>query len=234
MTLPSKLFLLTSLCATMIMARCSMTSNSSGKMEGKIVYDVSFPYETNTIMMDLFPKEMVFHFKGNKMHGEVKSSYEMLTSDFVIDNQQMTMTQMLKNMGERYALNLQGDEVAEWLKQHPVLQFEPTNETVNIAGYVCNKTLAHFENDSLPLIELYHTKGLGIDSRNWWNQYNGIDGFLMGYDIEQYGKRMRIRAREVHFEPVSDDEFQIPTNYQQVDMDMMKQQLIAVVEDFIN
>lgn len=138
-----------------------MTPKSTNQMEGRIVYDVTFPFEANTIMMDLFPKEMTFHFKGNMMHGEVKSSYEMLTSDFVIDNNNMSMTQMLKNMGERYALNLEGDDVAEWLKQYPELRLEQTSETVNIAGYVCNKTLAHFENDSLPVIELYHTKGMG-------------------------------------------------------------------------
>lgn len=202
-------------------------------MEGRIVYDVTFPFEPNTIMMDLFPKELVFHFKGNKMHGEVKSSYEMLTSDFIVDNNAMTMTQMLKNMGARYALNLDGDEVNEWLKQYPSLRMEPTTETVNIAGYVCNKTLAHFPNDSLPVIELYHTKGLGIDNRNWWNQFNGIEGFLLGYDIEQYGKRMRIRAREVHFEQIGDDVFQVPSNYKNVDIPEMNRQLIAVVEEFI-
>ncbi|MFM9986541.1 MAG: hypothetical protein ACKVOK_14975 [Flavobacteriales bacterium] len=210
-----------------------MSSKSTNQMEGRIVYDVTFPYEANTIMMDLFPKEMVIHFKGNKMHGEVKSSYEMLTSDFVIDNNAMTMTHMLKNMGERYALNLQGDDVAAWLKQYPSMRLEQTTETVNIAGYVCNKTLAHFPNDSLPKIELYHTKGLGIDNRNWWNQYSGIEGFLLGYDIEQYGKRMRMRAREVHFEQISDEQFTVPQNYKQVDMPEMSRQLMAVVDEFI-
>jgi hypothetical protein len=210
-----------------------MTPKSTNQMEGRIVYDVTFPFEANTIMMDLFPKEMTFHFKGNMMHGEVKSSYEMLTSDFVIDNNNMSMTQMLKNMGERYALNLEGDDVAEWLKQYPELRLEQTSETVNIAGYVCNKTLAHFENDSLPVIELYHTKGMGIDNRNWWNQFGGIEGFLLGYDIQQYGKRMRMRAREVHFEQVDDKQFQIPANYKRVDMQEMNKQLMAVVEEFI-
>ncbi len=217
----------------MIMARCSMTPKSTNQMEGRIVYDVTFPFEANTIMMDLFPKEMTFHFKGNMMHGEVNSSYEMLTSDFVIDNNKMAMTQMLKNMSERYALNLEGDDVAEWLKQYPELRLEQTTETVNIAGYVCNKTLAHFQNDSLPVIELYHTKGLGIDNRNWWNQYSGIEGFLLGYDIQQYGKRMRMRAREVHFEQVDDKQFEVPANYKRVDMQEMNKQLVAVVEEFI-
>lgn len=234
MTLPSKLTLLAGACITIILAGCSMATKSTNQMEGRIVYDVTFPYESNTIMMDLFPKEMVFHFKGNLMHGEVKSSYEMLTSDFVVDNNNMTVVHMLKNMGERYALNLQGDEVATWLKQYPAMRMESTSETVNIAGYVCNKTLAHFPNDSLPVIELYHTKGLGIDGRNWWNQYNGIDGFLLGYDVEQYGKRMRIRAREVHFEQISDDQFKVPEKYKQVTMEEMSQELLSVVNDFIH
>ena len=74
---------------------------------------------------------------------------------------------------------------------------------------------------------------MGIDNRNWWNQYSGIEGFLLGYDIQQYGKRMRMRAREVHFEQVEDKQFEVPANYKRVDMQEMNKQLVAVVEEFI-
>ena len=34
-------------------------------MEGKIIYDLSFPYEPNSVMLDLYPKEMTVYFKGD-------------------------------------------------------------------------------------------------------------------------------------------------------------------------
>ncbi len=202
-------------------------------MEGRIIYDVTFPFEQNTVMMDLFPKQMTLHFKGNMMHTEVKSSYDLLTTDFIIDNDKKCMTQMLKNMSDRYAMELDSEGVQEWLKQYPAVRLEPTSETTTIAGYVCSKTIAHFINDSLPAIELYHTKGLGVEASNWWNQFNGVDGFLLGYDIEQYGKRMRLRAREIKFEPVSEDKFIRAENFQIVTLSEMNNQLLAVVNEFM-
>ncbi len=202
-------------------------------MEGKIVFDVTFPFEKNTVLMDLFPKEMTFHFKGSMMHSQVKSSYDLLTTDFIINNENKSMTQMLKNMSERYAMELDEAGVEEWRNQYPVVRLEPSNETIEIAGYICNKTTAHFINDSMPSIELYHTKGLGIEASNWWNQFYGVDGFLMGYDIEQYGKRMRLRAREVKFEAISDDKFIRPETFQVINLPEMNQQLLAVVSEFM-
>jgi hypothetical protein len=214
-------------------ARCGMSAGKGNGMEGTIVYDVTFPYEQNTIMLDLFPKEMVFQFKGSMMRSQIKSSYDLLTTDFIIDNNDKTITQMLKNMSDRYSMSLNGDEVGQWLKNYPTVTLETTTETENIAGYVCNKTVAHFANDSIPPITLYHTKGLGINTENWWNQFNGVEGFLMGYEMQQYGKRMRLRAREVRFEPIDEKVFEHNPNFKGITMQEMDAHLQQVVSEFM-
>jgi hypothetical protein len=213
---------------------CGLAPSANSGIEGTITYDVTFPYEKNTVMLDLFPKEMTFHFQGDKMHSEIKSSYDLLTTDFIIDNREKTITQMLKNMSDRYSLHLEGDEVNEWLKQYPKVSFEQTNETEDIAGYVCSKTIAHFSGDSIAPIVLYHTKGLGIDPNNWWNQYAGVDGFLLGYEMQQYGKRMKLRAREVKFEAVDPSVFETKPNFITIGMQDMDRQLALVVSEFMN
>ncbi len=215
------------------LVRCNLAPAANDGMEGTIVYDVTFPFEKNTVMLDLFPKEMVFHFKGNKMHSEIKSSYDLLTTDFIIDNKEKSITQMLKNMSERYLLQMNGNEVNQWLEQYPPVTLESTNETEDIAGYVCSKTIAHFAGDSIPPITLYHTKGLGISSDNWWNQFNGVDGFLLGYEMQQYGKRMKLRAREVKFEAVNPNVFEAKNNFKAIDRQNMDHQLSLVVSEFM-
>ncbi|MFN0033054.1 MAG: hypothetical protein ACKVOR_12915 [Flavobacteriales bacterium] len=216
-----------------VVVRCSAGKSTGAGMQGVIVYDVTFPFEANSVMLDLYPKQMTMHFKDHMMRSSIHSSYDLLTTDFIIDNSKHSVVQMLKNMGDRVVMELQDEQVNDWMKQYPLVRLEPTNETVTIAGYVCNKTMAYFQHDSLPPIELYHTKGLGIEPSNWWNQFNGVDGFLMGYDIQQYGKRMRLRAREVRFAEVSSDEFVCPANFKPVDQNEMNRQLVAVVEEFM-
>jgi len=201
--------------------------------QGKIIYDISFPNEKNSVMMDLYPKELCFHFKGDMLHSQIKTSYDLLASDIIINTQEKTLTQLLKNMSKRYSVKLNSIEAEEWMKQYPKMNLELTDETVVIAGYTCNKTIAHFPGDSIMPIELYHTKGLGLCNENWWNQYQGLDGFLLGYEIEQFGKRMSVRAREVIFEPIPDSKFEIPAEYVPIKPNEMFEQITSIVKEYM-
>jgi len=184
-------------------------------------------------MMDLYPKEMILHFKGEMMHSQIASSYDIMKTDFIIDCENKTFIQLLKNMSKRYGMQLNEQETKTWYKQYPQYKLEQTQETLTIAGYVCNKTIAHSPNDSLPPIDIYHTKGLGIETSNWWNPFSEIDGFLMGYDVEQYGLSMRLRAKEVRFEPVGDEEFAVSDKFPMIEPSAMQKHLYEVVDEYI-
>jgi hypothetical protein len=212
---------------------CGLAKKFEGKNEGVIVYEISFPLEKPSVLLDLYPKEMLFHFKGNMMHSEIRSSYDILNSDFIIDHDKHSLIQMLKNMSQRSYMELDENSVGGWLTQFGQLRFEPTSEKMTIAGYICDKTIAHFSDANIPPISLYHSKGLGLSNDNWWNQYNGIDGFLFGYEIEQFGKRMRFIAKEVRFETVDKSKFDVPSNYKHITSDEMNAQLKNVVEEFM-
>lgn len=217
----------------LLLTGCGNNPIFNGKKEGIIYYDVTFPFEENSLMLELFPKEMVLEFKGKKMHSSIKSSYGVVATDFIIDHKAQTIVQMLKSFSERTFMAIEGDLVEKWIHQYPTVRIEYTNETDSIAGYLCQKAVAYFQNDSLPSVDLFYTKDLDIEPSNWWNQFQGLDGFLLGYDIEQYGKRMRLRAREVSFQEVTDDKFVIPSNYVATDMEGMNMQMDKLVEEFM-
>jgi hypothetical protein len=46
-----------------------------GHQEGKIVYDVTFPYEPIDIKLALFPSEMTCIFDGEHQHTRIESAY---------------------------------------------------------------------------------------------------------------------------------------------------------------
>lgn len=211
---------------------CSEKKTYSGDKEGKIVYDVTYPYEEPSLILDLYPKELNFYFKGDLMNSELKSSYDLISSGLIIDNKRKEYTQLFKNMRDRHVIKLDEDDTHEWLKQHPNLRLEPTNEVIEIIGRKCNKILAHLPDGKSAPLELYCTKELDLSMDNWWNQYEGVDGFLLGYDIEMYGKRMRVRAREISYEPVNDLKFRIPVNYEEVSPKVMNEKLIAMVTEY--
>jgi hypothetical protein len=97
------------------------------------------------------------------------------------------------------------------------------------------KTIAHLRNDSVPAIDLYFTTALDLENDgNWWNQFTGVEGFLMGYDVEQYGKRMRLRAREIRYGPVSNDRFEVPADYLEITPEEMREKIRGMMADFMN
>ncbi|MEO0404395.1 MAG: hypothetical protein AAF193_05955, partial [Bacteroidota bacterium] len=57
---------------------------------------------------------------------------------------------------------------------------------------------------------------------NWFTQYSEIEGVLLGYEIEQYGMRMKLHARTVEEKEVDADLFTISKQYELISSDKME------------
>jgi len=205
-----------------------------GHQEGKIIFDVTFPYEPDDIKLALFPTEMVCIFDGEHQHTRIESAYGIVKSEFIIDHEKKEFNHLVACFGSDYVMHLNEGEFTEWVKQFPTVRLEETKETMMIAGYECKKTIAYFKSDSLPSVELYSTTKLDLDGNNWWNTYAGVEGTLLGYDIEQYGRRMQVRAREVIFQKTSPEDFQVPSSYTPISAGEMKNKLDEIVKDYLD
>jgi hypothetical protein len=225
--------LLALLCSTGL--SCAETSFFKKKDEGVIIYDVTFPFEENSLLMELYPREMVFEFKDEKYHTTLKSSYGVIATEFIIDNDKGEFIQMLKSFSDRTFIRIDKEAMPAWLAQYPSVNLEKTGQSDSLAGTFCMKTIAHLRNDSVPAIDLYFTTALDLENDgNWWNQFTGVEGFLMGYDVEQYGKRMRLRAREIRYGPVSNDRFEVPADYLEITPEEMREKIRGMMADFMN
>lgn len=188
--------------------------------EGYIKYEVSFPNESG-VMAQFYPKEMTLFFNEHTYHAVMSSSYGVVSSEFLVDHQNHRMLQYLKAFKDKKAVELQGKLIQRWLLRYPNVKLVPTQEVDTIAGFVCQKTVAYFLNDSLPYVNLYTTKDIKVKDNNWWNKYEGVEGVLMGYEINMYGKRMCLRAKEVVFENQPKEKFDMPQGYDPVDIPVM-------------
>lgn len=185
------------------------------------------------MMLELYPKEMIMDFNRNYFHASLQSAWGVIATDVIVDNNQESFTQLFKSFGDKYSLTLDAAGVAAWYADKPKLTIEKTQDTLTIAGLLCEKYIAKFSNDSLPNITVFATKEIGVNHENWWNQFHGVDGFLMGYEVEQYGKRMKLQAREVSFNHVAPEKFVIPEGYTPMDSESMDKQILKVVTEFM-
>lgn len=195
---------------------CSLPKGSLD--EGSITYEVSFPFLENSILKNVFPEEMTLLYKENLVRGDIRSLGGIVSSGFVADSEQREYQQLLKNYQDYYKVILDQEATDAFVATQPALRFEATDETMMIAGFECQLTIAHFQTDSVPPVKLYHTDEIDIDNPNWFNQYREIEDVLLGYEIEQFGMRMQLMAKEVTHDKINKKAFEVDPQYKTVEM----------------
>ena len=214
------------------LAACSGANPGKSNTEGVIVYEVSFPFDQDNPYINIFPKEMTFTFKKNKIRAKLASFAEVVCSEFIIDNTNKRFEQYFKVFDEKYHLQLDEEGVQQMIGLMPNLELHTTTELDSLAGLICAKSLANFIDRSAQPIVLYHTPTIGIRSPNWYNQFSELNDVLLAYEIEQFGKRMRLEAKEIRYEEVSDDKFILPEGYESVSFTEMHSKIEDLVAQF--
>ena len=213
-------------------SRCNLDNEKP--IQGVIVYDVTFPYLKNKVLLNVFPEEMVVSFKGDQTHGMLKSLGGIVASEFISNEKERSFCQLLKAFQDRYVMELSENEVVDFVKTMPAMTFESTNETDSLAGYLCKKTIANFQLDSVPPVILYHTTEIKLNNPNWYSQYQEIDGVLLGYEVEQYGMRMKLVAKSVESKEINDKIFEISSKYERINSEEMNSMIDSLIGNFGN
>lgn len=207
-------------------------SRPGGPDEGVIYYDVSFPFLGESVLVNVFPEELVVTFKDNEVRGTLRAIGGIVTTEFIADNEEHLLYQVLKSFQEKSYCALSEDDVEQKLNEMPVFEYTPTDEIEIVAGIPCKVTLAKFVTDSMPPIRLLHTNALGLENPNWFTQYHEIEDVLLGYEIEHFGMRMKLTARKFENIEVSDREFEIDPAYKQVSSGEMDQLFKGLMVEF--
>lgn len=222
----------TMLCIATVIVMFSACETFKEKNQGMIRYEVSFPFLENSILKNVFPEEMTLHFKESLVKGEIRSLGGIVTLGFIGNGEEKTFQQMLKNYQEFYVIRMDEAGIQKLLADQPSVRLEETDRKEIVAGYECDVTIAHFIIDSVPPIELLHTTELDVENPNWFSHYKEIDGVLLGYEIEQYGMRMKLHAKEIVLKEIPDAIFEVPDYYQPISLEEMQGQFEGLLTDF--
>lgn len=214
------------------LASCDTSDKQREFSEGVIEYEVSFPFDQDDVLINLYPQKMTMNFDNGQIQAELRSLGGIVTSQFFVDNNTRHFSQTLKSFDEKTVMSLDASGVASMLGNMPRMALKTTEETDSIAGFLCHKTIANFTTDSVPAIVLYHTSEIIFEDPNWWNQFNGCKEVLLGYEVEQYGMRMRLLATSVLMEEVDDQVFKIPEGYSAVDWQGMHSKIKGLLDQF--
>ena len=216
---------------SVLLAACSREKSNKAS-EGIIIYDVSFPYSQDDPLVNIYPNEMLMEFKDDKIRIELNSFGNFVSTKLIVDHSEKKFCQLLKDFKQnKYSLMLDEAGVEEMMAHQPAWQIEHTDEHREIAGFNCQVSKAH-SIDSEYDVRLYHTSEIDIKDPNWFTGFGSVKEVLLGYEIEEYGVRMRLLAKEVRFEKIPDDRFSLPENYTSQDLAQMRSHFQEIIDSF--
>jgi hypothetical protein len=205
--------------AILILSGCSIESKIFGSKvsHGIINYAVSFPLmeEGNTIA-SIMPEKMSMKFQDNKYKTEFSTYGGMFRSNIVVDGNEKEYNQMLKVFRKKLSCSFHEIDINELLVEFPPFEVIPSNKRDTIAGVACKHAHGVYHDIGIEDIDIYYTEEIMLTDPNWCTPFADIDGVLMGYDVDMFDIRMRLRATEVLSESIEDSEFVVDKDYKHV------------------
>ena len=202
------LILLTSLLSVSVTA-------GDKEFSGIIIYNIT--YENSDLdaqTLAMMPKTLKLKISGEKVLTEI--SMGMGKTVVVYDAVSNTGITYMDMMGQKYALKMTSEDFAEDMKDAPEVEVISTDETMEVAGYVCKKVIVKTKDGNSKDSEhiVYYTDELGTGMINKANpMYKDIEGIMLDYEMVEDGMKMKLKAISVEKKKFADEDFALPEGY---------------------
>ncbi|GAB5538902.1 MAG: hypothetical protein Salg2KO_10050 [Salibacteraceae bacterium] len=182
--------------------------------EGIIEYQVTYPeLDSDNIMLEMLPSKMVMKFKDNKYKSKLETTAGIVEMSVMADYETQKMYNLVKIFSDRYALELDKDAAIALTNKLPQFDLVFKDDAMKIADANCQKAELDFGGNRENYV-FYYTDEIDLKNPNWCTPYNGIEGVLLDYRIENYGMNMHLRATRIVPQVIDDSEFEITDDYE--------------------
>lgn len=204
--------------AAIIMGMSSAVSAKDFK--GVITYKISYPgMDIDPSMAAMMPKMAIMSIRGNMSRMEI-SMGQMGSQVQITNGEEKTVTNCMDMMGQQFYYIETEDELKKDKADPENINVEITDETKEIAGYVCKKAIITMkEGESLDemVFTVYFTEEIGTADLNFDNPlFEKIPGAMLEFEIDTgRNQRMKMEAISVKKTNIADSEFEIPEGYEE-------------------
>lgn len=208
---------------TLLSAPAIQAQKKGKAFKGIVTYEISYPNtEIQPAMMAQLPKQIKTKILGNKTR--VDMNLGMMQQARISDGESGIATTLLDLMGQKFAIKQTREELEKERGEQSKPTIEYKNETKEIAGYKCQKVeIITGEGDDEVIAIAYVTDKIQSSAFQMDNQFEGLNGLLMEYDMNQNNLNMHFVATDVKKGGVSKKDFEVPETYKEVTQDELQQ-----------
>lgn len=176
--------------------------------EATLVYNISV--ETGSSepkMVDMLDgATTTIYIKGSQSRSEMVSG---LGSEVTIYDSKNYSGVILKDYsGQKLMITLTKDDWDKKNSKYEGITFEPTNETMVIAGYNCKKAIAKIKDGSSFVV--YYTPDIEVADKDYGSQFKTLPGLALQYEWQSGKTKYKYSLSKINFEAVSASQFEIP------------------------
>ncbi|MDO9187941.1 MAG: DUF4412 domain-containing protein [Bacteroidia bacterium] len=191
-----------------ILCFIKVNAQNNSNFEGTVTYSISFEGSG-------LPPEALAMFKGSETVTYIKSdkfrvdmNMPMQSSTFIMDNKNKNIVSLMDIMGKKYLIKMNESDIKKEQDTAPEILIKYTEETKMIAGYKCKKAEITSKESNGAAIDVFYSEE--IPTNDIKPVYKGLKGFPLEYSINQGGMEMKLTAKNISKEKVSDSKFEIP------------------------
>lgn len=209
---------------------CSTTGGNGRWDEGKIVYEIEILGDNlDPFMMSMMPSHAEFYFKKEKTAMFLSSKGNLVRFAAYSDGKEKKIIQEIKLMNKKVKAHFDARQIF-FYTDHPSFTLVETNYRDSMVGVDANSDLVVYDGIEEKEAEIKYCKKIKVINPNWYNIYNDIPYVLLQYEYNQFGLRLRLKAKHLEFINVKEDVFVSSDEYREVSPEEFVEELRIIAE----
>ncbi len=205
-----------SIVTVVFISSCEIKFGKKGIDEGTIKYKITYlQSETENPIISLMPSYLTMSFKDNSVRMDVEGWMGVFKSTFIRQFNNNQSVNLLKMMNKKYYYICTGSNEFMGMKTYQDLEIVYDDVEKEILDFNC-KHATVTANSGTVVFNLYYTTEIEIETPNNQTPFYEIPGVLMEFQIEVNGISMYLEAAEIIEAELSDEIFQIPSDFEKV------------------
>lgn len=209
---------------------CSSGPHSGSRDEGKIIYEIEILGDNlDPFMMSMMPSQAEFYFKKEKTALFLSSKGNLVRFAAYSNGEDKTITQEIKLMNKKVKAHFDARQIFFYTDQ-PSFTLVETGFRDSIVGVYANTDLVVYNEIEAKEAKLIYCKDIDVLNPNWYNIYNDIPYVLLQYEYNQFGLKLRMRAKRLEFTSIDKDVFISSDEYREVSPEEFIDELKIIAE----
>lgn len=182
---------------------------------GTVTYSISYPPNTLApAMAAQLPKTIEMLISGNR--SKAAASFGPFHYTFIKNADAQTVTTLVERDGRKIAMTKNHEQIASELAASEASAMQMLQETKSIAGQKCKAVEVNYidKRGQAHKATAFYSDALGTNNLNFDNQYHGINGVPLEYEMMLKGIPMKLTAISVKPGRISNKEFETPKDYE--------------------